>query len=79
VNLRRTIYLTIMSALDFEEAGHKLLKMVRAAAGLENLACVIFKTLRWGRSCPLFNVECLFLISAGHPGWPGDGTGHHDY
>ncbi|GAB4823495.1 hypothetical protein N2152v2_010541 [Parachlorella kessleri] len=27
VNLRRTIYLTIMSALDFEEAGHKLLKM----------------------------------------------------
>lgn len=37
VNLRRTIYLTIMSALDFEEAGHKLLKMVRAAAGLENL------------------------------------------
>jgi pre-mRNA-splicing factor CWC22 len=27
VNLRRTIYLTIMSALDFEEAGHKLLKI----------------------------------------------------
>ncbi|KDD72235.1 hypothetical protein H632_c3655p0, partial [Helicosporidium sp. ATCC 50920] len=27
VNLRRTIYLTIMSALDFEEAGHKLLKL----------------------------------------------------
>lgn len=27
VNLRRTIYLTIMSSLDFEEAGHKLLKM----------------------------------------------------
>ncbi|KAK2078226.1 hypothetical protein QBZ16_004095 [Prototheca wickerhamii] len=27
INLRRTIYLTIMSALDFEEAGHKLLKM----------------------------------------------------
>jgi hypothetical protein len=33
VNLRRTIYLTIMSALDFEEAGHKLLKMVRASGG----------------------------------------------
>jgi pre-mRNA-splicing factor CWC22 len=28
VNLRRTIYLTIMSSLDFEEAGHKLLKIV---------------------------------------------------
>lgn len=27
VNLRRTIYLTIMSALDFEEAGHKLTKL----------------------------------------------------
>ena len=27
VNLRRTIYLTIMSALDFEEAGHKLLQI----------------------------------------------------
>lgn len=27
VNLRRTIYLTIMSSMDFEEAGHKLLKM----------------------------------------------------
>jgi len=27
VNLRRTIYLTIMSSLDFEECGHKLLKM----------------------------------------------------
>ena len=27
INLRRTIYLTIMSALDFEEAGHKLMKI----------------------------------------------------
>ncbi|XP_059628862.1 uncharacterized protein LOC132271492 [Cornus florida] len=27
VNLRRTIYLTIMSSVDFEEAGHKLLKI----------------------------------------------------
>ena len=35
VNLRRTIYLTIMSALDFEEAGHKLLKM-GIPDGLEN-------------------------------------------
>lgn len=28
INLRRTIYLTIMSSLDFEEAGHKLSKIV---------------------------------------------------
>ncbi|GFR42187.1 hypothetical protein Agub_g3072 [Astrephomene gubernaculifera] len=27
VNLRRTIYLTLMSSFDFEEAGHKLLKI----------------------------------------------------
>ena len=27
VNLRRTIYLTIMFSVDFEEAGHKLLKI----------------------------------------------------
>ena len=27
INLRRTIYLTIMSALDFEEAVHKLLRI----------------------------------------------------
>ena len=30
INLRRTIYLTIMSALDFEEAGHKLTKITLA-------------------------------------------------
>lgn len=34
VNLRRTIYLTIMSSLDFEEAGHKLLK-IKMAQGQE--------------------------------------------
>jgi pre-mRNA-splicing factor CWC22 len=34
VNLRRTIYLTIMSSLDFEEAGHKLLK-IAVPRGLE--------------------------------------------
>lgn len=27
VNLRRAIYLTIMSSIDFEEAGHKLLEI----------------------------------------------------
>jgi pre-mRNA-splicing factor CWC22 len=27
INLRRTIYLTIMSSLDFEESVHKLMKM----------------------------------------------------
>lgn len=36
VNLRRTIYLTIMSSLDFEEAGHKLLK-IKINPGLYSL------------------------------------------
>ncbi|GAA6037148.1 hypothetical protein JCM8097_008759 [Rhodosporidiobolus ruineniae] len=38
VNLRRTIYLTIMSALDFEEATHKLLK-IDLAPGQESEMC----------------------------------------
>ncbi|TNY21633.1 armadillo-type protein, partial [Rhodotorula diobovata] len=38
VNLRRTIYLTIMSALDFEEATHKLLKL-DIADGQEGELC----------------------------------------
>ncbi|KAG6417365.1 hypothetical protein SASPL_119519 [Salvia splendens] len=39
VNLRRTIYLTIKSSLDFEEAGHKLLKI--GISGLEMELCVM--------------------------------------
>ncbi|GAA5879328.1 hypothetical protein JCM1840_006949 [Sporobolomyces johnsonii] len=38
VNLRRTIYLTIMSALDFEEATHKLLK-IDLGVGQEQELC----------------------------------------
>ena len=38
VNLRRVIYLTIMSSLDFEEAGHKLLK-IHLAPGQERELC----------------------------------------
>jgi hypothetical protein len=40
VNLRRTIYLTIMSSLDFEEAGHKLMKM-RIPDGCEKELCAM--------------------------------------
>ncbi|PSC73785.1 pre-mRNA-splicing factor CWC22-like protein [Micractinium conductrix] len=43
VNLRRTIYLTIMSALDFEEAGHKLLKMGIPAGQEMELATMIIE------------------------------------
>jgi len=40
VNLRRTIYQTIMSSLDFEEAGHKLLK-IRLEQGQGMELCVM--------------------------------------
>ncbi|XP_074340870.1 uncharacterized protein LOC141678447 [Apium graveolens] len=40
VNLRRTIYLTIMSSVDFEEAGHKLLK-IKLQPGQEMELCTM--------------------------------------
>lgn len=38
VNLRRSIYLTIMSSLDFEECAHKLLQL-KIPEGKENELC----------------------------------------
>jgi pre-mRNA-splicing factor CWC22 len=46
VNLRRTIYLTIMSSVDFEEAGHKLLK-IHLAPGQEVCTHAVFFDVRW--------------------------------
>ncbi|KAF3452567.1 hypothetical protein FNV43_RR03000 [Rhamnella rubrinervis] len=40
INLRRTIYLTIMSSVNFEEAGHKLLK-IKLEPGQEMELCVM--------------------------------------
>uniref|UniRef100_M4CW32 MI domain-containing protein n=1 Tax=Brassica campestris TaxID=3711 RepID=M4CW32_BRACM len=40
VNLRRTIYLTIMSSVDFEEAVHKLLK-IKLEPGQEMELCIM--------------------------------------
>ncbi|XP_031100854.1 pre-mRNA-splicing factor CWC22 homolog [Ipomoea triloba] len=40
VNLRRTIYLTIMSTVGFDEAGHKLLK-IKLEAGQEMELCIM--------------------------------------
>ena len=45
VNLRRTIYLTIMSSVDFEEAGHKLLK-IKLEPGQE--VCCMSSSFRFG-------------------------------
>ncbi|KAH7833291.1 hypothetical protein Vadar_004851 [Vaccinium darrowii] len=39
-NLRRTIYLTIMSSVDFEEAGHKLLE-IKLDPGQEMELCIM--------------------------------------
>ena len=43
INLRRTIYLTIMSALDFEEAGHKLMKIQLAPGQETEVATMIIE------------------------------------
>ncbi|XP_066161492.1 LOW QUALITY PROTEIN: uncharacterized protein [Oryza sativa Japonica Group] len=40
INLRRTIYSTIMSSVDFEEAGHKLLK-IKLEPGQEMELCIM--------------------------------------
>ncbi|KAM7476782.1 hypothetical protein LguiB_024025 [Lonicera macranthoides] len=44
-NLRRTIYLTIMSSVDFEEAGHKLLK-IKLEPGQEMELCIMLLECR---------------------------------
>ncbi|XP_019088732.1 PREDICTED: pre-mRNA-splicing factor CWC22 homolog [Camelina sativa] len=41
VDLRRTIYLTIMSSVDFEEAGHKLLNNIKLEPGQEMELCIM--------------------------------------
>ena len=43
INLRRTIYLTIMSALDFEEAGHKLMKIQLAPGQETEIATMVIE------------------------------------
>jgi pre-mRNA-splicing factor CWC22 len=42
VNLRRTIYLTIMSSVNFEEAGHKLMK-IKLEPGQEMELCIMLR------------------------------------
>ncbi|GJS54278.1 pre-mRNA-splicing factor CWC22 [Tanacetum coccineum] len=43
VNLRKTIYETIMSSLDYEEAGHKLLKLKLNQEQEMDLCCMIIE------------------------------------
>lgn len=59
VNLRRTIYLTIMSSVDFEEAGHKLLK-IHLAPGQEVCAHALFLDVQGSFSgCKVWNVSLV--------------------
>jgi pre-mRNA-splicing factor CWC22 len=60
INLRRTIYLTIMSALDFEEAGHKLMKIQLAPGQESEIATMIIECCSQEKT---FN-KCVHLISA---------------
>lgn len=75
INLRRTIYLTIMSSVDFEECAHKLLK-VQLPAGQEMELCTMlieccsqertylrFYGLLGQRFCMLNKVSLLFSSS----------------
>jgi hypothetical protein len=48
VNLRRTIYLTIMSSLDFEEAGHKLMKITLRPGQVGLCVCVAWVEVAQG-------------------------------
>ncbi|KAH8484858.1 hypothetical protein H0E87_026577 [Populus deltoides] len=61
INLRRTIYLTIMSSVDFEEAGHKLLK-IKLEPGQElvlqfDVAEAEFRDYLWMELCIML-LEC---------------------
>lgn len=57
INLRRTIYLTIMSSMDFEEAGHKLMKIELAPGQEMEIVTMLIECcsqektyLRWAES-----------------------------
>ncbi|KAL8039983.1 hypothetical protein ABFX02_10G070800 [Erythranthe guttata] len=41
INLRRSMYLTIMSSVDFEEAGHKLMEIMETEPGHEMELCIM--------------------------------------
>lgn len=46
INLRRVIYLTIMNALNYEEAVHKLLKVqIKEGQEVRSLLPLLYKTL----------------------------------
>ena len=58
INLRRTIYLTIMSSMDFEEAGHKLTKIPLEPGQEMEIVTMILECcsqektyIRWGNAC----------------------------
>ena len=61
VNLRRTIYLTIMSSVDFEEAGHKLLK-IKLEPGQEVTNSSQTRLYFCWKYTSLINIICLIQM-----------------
>ena len=61
INLRRTIYLTIMSALDFEEAGHKLMKIELQEGQEKEIVLMIIECCSQEKTY----LKCVPLL----PGW----------
>lgn len=73
VNLRRTIYLTIMSSMDFEEAGHKLMKIELAPGQEMEIVTMLIECcsqektyLRWARSVSIIVGQGM-ISSKGDP------------
>lgn len=59
VNLQRSIYLTIMSALDFEEATHKLLKIDLGPGQEVSLASFLLSSPTWQVTDSLISTATL--------------------
>ena len=75
INLRRTIYLTIMSAMDFEEAGHKLLKIDLAEGQESEVVLMIIECCSQEKTYLKSAPCCLYIVQlclSGHTvaPWP---------
>ena len=59
INLRRTIYLTIMSGLTFEETGHKLMKIELQPGQEFEVASMILECCSQEKSFSKWASPCL--------------------
>ena len=61
INLRRTIYLTIMSGLTFEETGHKLMKIELQPGQEFEVASMILECCSQEKSFSKWVPPCLIV------------------